>query len=241
MAGSNAIAGTIEVISLRARCFRRFAWGCLALLALLLIAALSGHVLLSLTGLGLLVPVVSCFVLVDGWLTQRWRRAMLECWSARTLNLHALRETLGAIHTLPEGTLAAMLGTLPLLATRTDEHRVAGSTRRAIVQVIRVLDRCRLMAAALMVAVQAAAALMVVGCVVLRSWTPLWVGLTFLLLLPPLWALARRADVARAKRDVAALAPHADFEGDVYRATLLPVDWRPLSAAQRDELLHPLL
>ncbi|CAN7709792.1 hypothetical protein LJR290_005919 [Variovorax sp. LjRoot290] len=239
MASSNATEGTIELIGVRARCFRRFAWGCLVLLVLLLISALSGHMLLSLTGLGLLVPVVGCFILADGWLTQRWRRAVLERWSARALSLHTLRETLGAIHTLPEGTLAAMLATLPVPPTPTAEDRMVGATRGAIARVMRVLDRCRLTAAALLVAGQAAAALMVVACAALRSCEPLWVGLSFLLL-PPLGALARRADVARARRDLVALARHADFDGDVYRATLVLLDWRPLSAAQRDDLVHPL-
>lgn len=82
-----------------------------SVLALILAALLRSWI--PLLGFGLLVPLASGYLLLDGRHVNRWRMNILELWCQRGLNLALFAKSISAYPSVPPRTLDGMLSAIP--------------------------------------------------------------------------------------------------------------------------------
>lgn len=163
----------------------------------------------ALCGLGLLVPLLGCFVLRDLNLLEVWRAELLASWVRRELDFAAFQAALRAHPGLPKETRDSMLATLPCVGELATEQALSVATRQAIACELTHLCRSRTDALSL----KAAASVVVAGAVMAVAWTRRWEPLLVLgalALLPCIGAWVRRR---RRRRLASELARWRDDTG----------------------------
>jgi len=189
-----------------------------------------------LSGFFLLFPVCGLYFFIDGKLINNWRSKLLEGWVRGELDFRALRQAVGAIHTLPKDTLQSMLETLPSAGDLLTEQGVSPGTRRTVATAVTTIHACRSDATAIRVAGFAVAGGSLMVAAALGTWQPL-LGMVAVLSLPLLrkWlSLLRLRGLG--KRTLAA-QQLADFNQEKYLAIVSSLQWDPISESERSELL----
>lgn len=111
----------------------------LAVTAIATVSVVLSFALGILIGLALLtwtLPIAGRFFAADLKLTLAWRAALLEDWIQSNLHINAAMAAMRALTNLPQGTVEAMLASLPQSADLTAELSQSPRTRRLIATLI---------------------------------------------------------------------------------------------------------
>ena len=186
---------TTQSIQHRARQYRNLVIAVVIVGGACACGALLSRSLVPLVGLTLLLPICGGFLAVDAMVVERWRSVVLRDWTARSIDITALRAAIRANPVLPRMTTEGMLTTLPVFRDLVEEQRLSHPSREALAAGLVSTWRAASDSIALKTAASSLAALVLITAVASRSWTPVW-GLVALAALPMVrgWLLRRRLD-----------------------------------------------
>jgi hypothetical protein len=226
---------TLDVLAIRAQAFRNLVVG-FTVIGISSVGCAVGFVnLRPISGLLLLVPAYGAFLWRDSSILVRWRRQLCEAWAGRRIDFAAFRHAVNANPSLPQGTVQAMLATLPEVGDLTTEQAVEAGTRQGVVAALRARDDAHTSA----LAGRAAAHAIVTAGVIAAIGSGAWEPLSALVAVPVLLIACaghRRFRLAQAIRKVRGLRERSDFDPDWYREILSSLDWQGLPARDRDRL-----
>lgn len=194
-----ALDQTIALIERRAAHFRNQIVTTIGIGAATILGAVIGHSLLALVPICLLIPINGLYFFGDGWLLNKWRKAVLANWMRRELDVFAFRHGMRAVPSLPSDTVESMLATLPRSDSLSAEQALSAVTRQAVAAEFLAFYSARVE----LTFVRATASLIVAGGICTAIWarsrTPL-AGLV----LAPVVVLAHRLITRSRDRSVAA-------------------------------------
>jgi hypothetical protein len=108
-----AVDLTLSTLGARARCYRNLVVAVCLVATTSLLTALVLKQVLALLGFILLVPLTGGFTFFDKRQVMRWREQILKMRDDRNLDLGLFSHTIAKLKHLPQGTIQAMLATLP--------------------------------------------------------------------------------------------------------------------------------
>jgi hypothetical protein len=173
---------TAHTIHRRIRYFRNLIVAVVIVGIVAIVWALLARSAAGLVEAAVLVPLCGLFFVADYRALDAWRTELLASWVAWDIDFAALSAAIRANPSLPRHTTEGMLATLPTVGDLAEEQQMATSTREAIAAEVISRYRSASDAMVLKTAASALVACALIGAVVMRGWTPLWVllGLTFL-------------------------------------------------------------
>jgi hypothetical protein len=226
---------TSDVLAIRAQAFRNL----VVSFVVIGVSSVGGAVgvlnLRPVSALLLLVPAYGTFLWRDSWVLDRWRAQLGEAWASRRIDFAAFRHAVNANPSLPQGTVQAMLATLPEVGDLTSEQAVEPGTRQAVLSALRAGDDSHTDALACRAAAHGIVAVAVVASILFRAWAPL---LALGLVSGPMVVCAwrRRWRMTGAVDELQRLRERSDFDSERYRTILGSLDWQDLRARYRDHL-----
>lgn len=185
---------------------------------------------LPLLGLLMVLPLCGGFLVLDCYLVNRWRERVLRMWTEEELDLENFAQCIAAIRMLPLGTLRAMLATLP-----TGDH--APAMKHALAVTLTVIHRGESDRTSFGILAYTTAAAAVA--VAVLSWS--WIPLVSVLLVVPLFAVARVVRAARWRswqRALAALQREQGLEPANFVEVSAQLDWGSIPEEEKHRLLH---
>ena len=209
------IHATEDAIHRRASLFRTHAIAIVAVVAVTVIYALAAGGWRALAALLFLIPLSGSFFLGDNRMVDRWRRGLLDGWTARDIDFEAFRAAMLAHPRLPRATLEGMLDTLPAAGDLSYEQTLQSSTRQAIAEACRARHRRDSDALMLKVLASALVAVAAVVAVWSGSGRPLAAAVVLLVVLIAIgaWLRRRRRATRDAKVDACRRLPGFDEDG----------------------------
>lgn len=192
---------------------------------------------IPLLGCLLLFPICGIYFFLDGQLLQSWRSKLLEPWCQKEFDFLSFQPAIEAVPGLPTGSLRSMLGALPFSENWLVEHELSGSTRKAIAQVLTLIQDSR---SDILLSKTVSLTLVVGGLMIatmLWRWEPLLgilVGVIFL----GLHGLWRSLRIKRMKKNLLPLQSQVDYDHRQFQGLLSPLSWSPLSDKEKENILN---
>ena len=168
-----AIDHTTQVIERRAWSFRNLVVAVVLIGLASLAWALGTRSLSGLVGCLFMIPACNLFLVADTKRLDDWRSALIERWTSRDLDFIAFLHAIRAYPGLPKSTVEAMLATLPSAGGIESEHRVSGTTRRALAADSHFIHRGRSDSLLLNVLASVVATGSVLAALSAGTWVPL--------------------------------------------------------------------
>jgi hypothetical protein len=128
-----AIETTHVAIQDRAKLYRKLVVCVSFLLLASIISAIVVRRAIPLAGIVLLVPLAGTYFVLDGRLTRRWMREVLELWARRELDLEAFATAIRAHPWLPQRTVEGLLAGLSWGSHETRPASLSGDDRKAVI------------------------------------------------------------------------------------------------------------
>jgi hypothetical protein len=231
-----AIDRTTQTIDHRAKCYRNLIVAVVLVFLGSIVFAIAIPSIKPLAALVLILPICGTFFLLDSRLVARWRFELLDSWKKRDIDLVNFCSTITSIPTLPEGTIAGMLATLPVENDVGEERGISAGTRVAVGDALTTIHACR--------TDRIAFKLMVVGAIsvgaILAAGASTWWPLLFSMGLLPTVMGFRLVRKYRLRQLAIRLSRNqrSDFQLEIFLAQIDRLNWEPISDLEKNTFLQ---